>query len=278
MATEPNPNAPCPCGSGKKFKNCCANKKPRQWSINVQFEKPATEIRIGDFFNGNIQGFDKDIPVEPAKIDYEIGYSRTKKKKVINKIELDSTWVAVNPDEVLQKFDLVYAIDTNTKEANGKTTSVTAIVLCILDRDADGNITVQYGPLRILEFWNIKDHPENVAWMKVIQFIIQDQTYNPDSKIGIVVDSDLGNLPAYNARTFPIYSDFYLPENFELIYASADVGKREFFVNHLIALCEDMAKSLLARILRESSSTNLEEVSNEPYTHFRVWNFSGFPR
>jgi hypothetical protein len=172
---------------------------------------------------------------------------------------------------------MVYAIDTNTKNANDKAISVSTIVLCKLDSDADGNLTVQYGPLRSLEFWNIKDHPENVAWMKVIQFITQDQTYNPNWKIGVVVDSDLGNLPAYNTRSLPIYSDFYLPENFELIYASADRGKGEFLVNHLIAMSEDMAKSLLTKILSESSNTHLEETNNEPYTHFRIWYFTGYP-
>ncbi len=274
MAIEPNPDDPCPCGSGKKFKKCCMNKKPRQWSINVEFENPATELRIGDFSNGNIQAFDNDgVPVKPAKVDYEVGYKREKKKKVINKIELDSTRFAVNPDETLQKFDLVYAIDTNTRTASSKLLSVTGVVLCKIDHVADGVLDVWYKPFHALEFWNIKDHPENVAWMKVIQFITQDPAYNPNNKIGLIVDSDLGNLPAYNARSMPIYPNFYLPENFELIYASAEVGKGEFFLNHLISMSEDMAKSLLARILHENSDTHLQESNNEPYTHFRMWNF-----
>ncbi len=208
MVTEPSPNDPCPCGSGKKFKKCCMNKKPRQWSINVQFEKPATELRIGNFSNGKIQGFNNGVPVKPIKVGYEIGYNREKKKKVINKIELDSTRITGNPDESLQKFDLVYAIDTNTKAASNKLLSVTCIILCKLDHVADGVLDLWYGPFRALEFWNIKDRPENVAWMKVIQFITENPAYNPNSKIGLIVDSDLGNLPAYNARSKPIYSDF----------------------------------------------------------------------
>ena len=136
----------------------------------------------------------------------------------------------------------------------------------------DGTLVGQYGPLRGLEFWNIKDHPENVAWMKVIQFITPDPTHNPNSKIGVVVDSDLGNLPAYNARSIPIYANFYLPENFELIYASAEVGREEFLVNRLISLSEETAKSLLTRILLdEDPDSHIEEVNNEPYTHFRMW-------
>lgn len=248
------------------------NKKPRKWSINVQFQKPITELGIGNLPDGTIQHFDNGVPVKPAQVGYEIGYDREKKKKVINKIDLDPSRITVNPDDSLRKFALIYAIDTNTRATNGKLLSATGIVLCKLDPVVDGALDVQYGPIRGLEFWNIEDHPENVAWMKVIQFITQSPTHNPKSKIGVVVDSDLGNLPAYNTRSLPIYSDFYLPENFELIYASADVGKREFLANHLIALSENLATSLLTKILlNEDPETQLEEVNDEPYTHFRMW-------
>lgn len=278
MAINPSPNDPCPCGSGKKYKNCHMKKKPRKLSISVHFEKPVTVLGVRDLPDGTIQHFDNGVHVKPEKVGYEIGYDRQKKKKVINKLDLDPNWIAVNPDASLRKFDLIYAIDTNTKAANGKVISVATVVLCKLDLATDGNITVQYGPLYSLEFWNIQDHPENVAWMKVIRFITQDQAYNTNQKIAIIVDSDLGNLPAYNTKSLPIYSDFYLPTNFELIYASAEVGTEEFLVNHLIALCENMAKSLLAKILRdEATGTHPKEVSNEPYTHFRIWNFAGFP-
>lgn len=272
---EPGPNDLCPCGSGKKFKKCHMNRKPREWSINVEFEKPATQLRIGAFSNGNIQAFDNDgTPVKPAKVRHEVSYKREKKKKVINKIELDSTQFDLNPDESLQKFDVIYAIDTNTKATSSKLLSVAGITVCIIEHVEDGVLDTWHKPFRALEFWNIKDHPENVAWMTVIQFLTQDPTYDPSSKIGIIVDSDLGNLPAYNARSMPIYSDFYLPENFELIYASAEVGQEEFFINYLISISEDMAKSLLARILlNENSDTDLQEANNEPYSHIRIWNY-----
>jgi hypothetical protein len=255
------------------------NKKPRKWSINVQFQKPVTTLGIGKRPDGTIQYFSDGVPIKPRKVDYETVYDRTKRKKVIHKLDLDTAQITDNPDLSLKKFDLIYAIDTNTKAGNGKVVSVATVVLCKLDFATDGTINYQYGPLHSLEFWNINDHPENVAWMKVVQFITQDQAYHSGQKIGIIVDSDLGNLAAFNARSLPIYADFYLPENFELIYASAEVGTQEFLVNHLIALCEVMAKSLLTSILlNKASDTDPREVDNEPYTHFRVWDFAGFPQ
>jgi hypothetical protein len=254
------------------------SKKPRKWSINVQFPKPVTVLGIKRLPDGTIEHFDNGVPLKPETVDYEVGYDREKKNKVINKIVLEPNRISVNPYVSLKKFDFIYAIDTNTKVVNDKVISISSIILCTLDFGKDGIITVQYELKPSLEFWNIKHHPENIAWMKLIQAIIQNPTYDPNWKTGIVVDSDLGNLPVYNARSIPIYSDFYLPENFELIYASAEVGKREYLVNNLIALCEHMAKSLLKKLsLNEIPDTGLKEVSNEPYTHFRFWGFSNHP-
>lgn len=35
MAKKPNRNDPCPCGSGKKYKNCCQNKDDSQMSSKI---------------------------------------------------------------------------------------------------------------------------------------------------------------------------------------------------------------------------------------------------
>lgn len=276
MTLDPKPNELCPCGSGKKFKKCCMNKKPRKWNMNVQFQKPITELGIGRLPNGTLVYFDNGIPVKDAKVSYETVYDRGKNKKVINRIELDPNSISLDPNESLKKFNFIYAIDTNTKTKEEDIISVTNIVMCIVNSEVENILDIKYKPIHNLEFWNIKDHPENLAWMKVIQYITKAEGYNPNSKIGLVVDSDLGNLPAYNSRSLPIYSDFYLPENFELIYASAE--KRDDFVNHLIGICENLSKSVLTKILRnEVPSTHLEEVSNEPYTHFRFWIYPDQP-
>jgi SEC-C motif-containing protein len=277
MTIDPNPNDPCPCGSGKKYKKCCMKRKPRKWSVTTHFQKPITTLGIGHLSDGTVQFFDDGVPVKDAKVEYKTIYDRKRKKKVINKIDLIQHQNAVDPDALLlQKFDLIYAIDTNTKNINGTLISVASVILCMLNLVTDDTFDIQYGHLQSLEFWNIKNHPENIAWMKAIQFITQDPANNPDRKIGIIVDSDLANLSAYNTGTLPIYSDFYLPKNFELIFASADAGTQEFLANHLISLCHKLAGSLLMKISLDTiPDKHPEEVKNEPYTHFRRWNFSG---
>ena len=42
----------------------------------------------------------------------------------------------------------------------------------------------------------------------------------------IVIDLELGNLEGYNNRTFPIFGQWTLPENFLFMYATADTSDK----------------------------------------------------
>jgi hypothetical protein len=265
-------NKPCPCGSGNKFKYCCMNKKPRTTSITTDMGKPVVVNGIRMSPNGTVELLNNGLPLTPESAYHDITFDRKKNPKILNKISLDPKQLSVDPHLALKNFDLIYAIDTNTKLVNHEVISISAIVLCKLIHSMNKAIIAEYAPIHCLEFRNIKQNAENIAWMKSIQLITANPSYSPKLKIGFVVDSNLGNLPAYNKRTVPIYADFYLPQNIELIYASADVGK-EFIVNKLISLSDKEAKILLEDIsLNKISNQNLQEVNNEPYTHFRLWN------
>jgi hypothetical protein len=265
-------NKPCPCGSGKKFKDCCRGKMPRITSITTDMGKPMVVNGVRMSADGTVELLNKGLPLIPEKAYHNINYNRKKSPKILNKISLDPNQLLIGPHLALKKFDLIFAIDTNTKVVNGEVISISCIVLCKLTYGKKNAIIAEYAPVHCLEFRNIRQDAENIAWMKSIQLIIANPSYNPKLKIGLIVDSDLGNISAYNNRSVPIYADFYLPQNIELIYASADVGK-EFVVNKLISLCDKEAKMLLEDIsLNKISSENLQEVNNEPYTHFRFWN------
>ncbi len=77
-----NRNKRCDCGSGKKFKKCCMNKKPRTTQITVEFSEPTTINKVivnavtgelNAFFNG------EQVISKAAKID--VGYEKPRKKK-----------------------------------------------------------------------------------------------------------------------------------------------------------------------------------------------------
>ncbi len=230
----------------------------------------ANGLRISP--TGSVELLKDGVPLVPVDAYHDVNFDREKGPKIINKTPLDPSKLIIKPNIALEIFDRIFAIDTNTKVVNGEIISVTCIVLCKLTRDRNKLLIAEFAPIHCLEFRNIQELAENIVWMKAIKLIITNPSYNMNLKFGIIVDSDLGNIPSYNNRSKPIYSDFYLPQNIELIYASTDVGK-EYLANKLISLCEkDATKLLRDIILNKVSNENLHEVNNEPYTHFRFWN------
>ncbi|RPF48131.1 hypothetical protein EDD70_0944 [Hydrogenoanaerobacterium saccharovorans] len=168
-------------------------------------------------------------------------YSRNTNDKVINKLP-----VSKNEDINLKllEYDRILAIDTNTKTINDKIFSITSII--------------QSNPIQSINdkelyFWQYckqwssinVDKPENFAWAKVIDsanFQINSKKCN--HSVAVIVDSDLDKIEKFNARHLPIWGDFYLPKNFNLIYASADTGG-ELLPNILIRKCDKFAKQAL---------------------------------
>lgn len=272
MSTGNQRNNLCPCGSGKKYKKCCLNKKPRTTSITMDMGKPvvANGLRISPM--GSFELLQDGVPLKPVEAYHDVNYEREKGPKILNKTPLNPDNLITDPNIALGNFDRIFAIDTNTKMLKDEIISVSCIVLCYLTHNPNDTLDAKFAAVHCLEFRNIQCLAENIAWMKMIQLITANPAYNSSLKLGIIVDSDLRNIPAYNNRSKPIFSDFYLPRNIELIYASADVGK-EYLANKLILLCENEVNKLLSEIiLGKVANDNLQEVKNEPYTHIRIWN------
>lgn len=101
--------------------------------------------------------------------------------------------------------------------------------------------------LRPIEFPFITEadleKPENRNWVCIINFMIANCNCNDERKIAIVVDSDLGNIQKYNNKEIPIYNGFYLPDNFELIFASDKVTDNIF--NLMIRASHKISKNLI---------------------------------
>lgn len=266
-----NSSKACPCGSGKKYKKCCLNKpKDRITYVTVDMGVPKEVNGIKfDPRSGEVIFLHDGNPVLPVNAHVETGYDRTKKFKVLNKAKLPMQELNANPNRRLETFDLIFAIDTNSKTVGNETISVSCVVggrnVLIPNHTA-----IRYGPANCLEFRNIRDKAENIAWQKCIELIQAAPEYKPSLKICMIVDSDLSNIPRFNSRELPIYGTFYLPENFELLYASTDSGK-ENIANQMIARCEKEASHLLQQIMNDNNRENLEIVHNQPYTHFKLW-------
>ena len=128
-------NNPCPCGSGKKFKKCCFNKKPREQVVMVGSPEP-------------LRGFhyDKDkmelkgLTLDGRLIEPDVTFSQSHyigqsgKEKVITRVH---DKVIPNEADLIRhlstSFDLIIAVDTNTKVIESEAVSVTGIIHCIVD-------------------------------------------------------------------------------------------------------------------------------------------------
>ncbi|MCK9391693.1 MAG: SEC-C domain-containing protein [Syntrophales bacterium] len=265
-------NDPCPCGSGVKFKKCCLNKKSRTTAVVVDYGEPKTINGISvDSKSGEVTFMHEGQPVIPKSARIETSYPRNNKgaKILFRAPLLNEDNLILNPNNIVRDFDLVYAIDTNTRKIKEAQISLAAIILGKMD-SLDANVFL-YAPVHCLELRNIEFKPENVAWKLSIEMIQRNLDFRSTLKVALIVDSDLDNLKRYNSGETPIYGNFYLPSNFKFVYASADV-KKENIPNKLIRVADKESSQLLDFIMHHDVGKDLCVVENEPYTHFRFWN------
>ena len=150
-----------------------------------------------------------------------------------------SNSIKLNPIEELKRYDHVYAIDTNYKEI-AVTTAVEAYWL-----PARSAFIVQH--IFTKSFIPSPPEPEKQAWKN----FIQNHNNDPKHRYCLVVDSDLDSLIRMNRRENPIIGDFFLPENWQLNYATSDVND-DFLTVRMMRLCERTNKkfSLMSSVYR----------------------------
>lgn len=153
--------------------------------------------------------------------------------------------------ECLLTYDIVYAIDTNSiKTKSGLFVSVG----CAMEiDDFYQKVKNRETKLTIICRETMFAHREiqlgeKLSLIGLISLILKEKiSKNPDLKVGIVTDHDLGNIDKYNSRKIPILNSLYLPENIKLIYASAD-KKNASFLNQLMSMCDKRATEILNRL------------------------------
>ena len=266
----PERNEPCFCGSGKKYKKCCLNKtKGRKHYFVIDFGTPTKLDGIGITHDNKIEFIQGGKLLEGEKSYFSSSYDRPKGAKIINRMELNCKELRINTSSFFSDYDVVFAIDTNTKTVNGQKISVSGIVLCDFESQKERTLAL-FSPLQCFEFRNIDSYPEKVAWKKFFESIVRKPEYKTISSIAVVVDAHLNDISKYNSRSKPIIDDYYLPPKIELIYASADVGK-EYLPNRLIAMSDKIATKLLQHIEQHIENTEGSEIMDQRFSHFRLW-------
>lgn len=246
-------NDPCPCGSGRKYKRCCRDKRSREQTIYVGHKEKFEGVRFH-----NCEAFVRLPSGEEVKTDAV--FSRTEytrksgKDKVLSSIPNKATMQVHR--FLASEFDAVWAIDTNTKIIGNDAVSVSCIFECYAKKnEKDQRMDVRYRKNGNLLFKNRPDdESEKFAWFRLVTMIVSSQRYHENLRIAIVTDHDLNKHSKYNSGKLPIYRDFRLPRNFTLLYASSDAGKEQL-LNMLIAECDRDASRLLKELAENGNVT-----------------------
>lgn len=245
---------------GKKRKKNSV-KETRHTHINVTFHKPMYFSRVCLTMDGrSIQIYGRpesilDLPdslLSPNEIEVITFYEGENKRRTINAFYFENISPPATIHRLLLQYNHLFAIDTNTMNFMGiGAMSFTTVYKGVMKDlgEAHGHMSGEtvFQDYRL----NVPGNPEVSAWYVLI---LRIQELNPKltGRIGIIVDSELGKIKDINFRRTPLINDFYLPTNFELIFASDKSGKEEYFSNKLLAVCEANSKRMLKEIERDN--------------------------
>ncbi len=254
--SKPGRNDPCPCGSGRKYKRCCIDKKPREHSVMIGSSEPLRGVHY-DKEKMEFTGITHDDRlIKPAVTYSQTHYkSESGKERVISRVQ---DKVVVGERDLLRhlssNFDLIVAMDTNTKVIEGESISACGIMHCTLQHLPDSEREGYYASFPwqgTLLFRNCPSSisPEKFSWITEIRRIGNAGLIPVSSRVAVVTDHDLNNHTSFNARKSPLFADFYLPSNFTLLYGRGD-GSTESILNYLVKHCDKESSMVLEMIER----------------------------
>jgi len=184
--------------------------------------------------------------------------SQSGKEKVINRIQ---DKVIPNEADLMRylssSFDLIIAVDTNTKEIKGKTVSASGFAHCIVQNTPEPN-KYQVNILRqgIFLFRNCPSEltAEKFGWLTVMRNALMECPVEM-KRFAIVTDHDLDRHISYNDKQEPIFKNFYLPSNFKLMYGRGD-GPTQNLLNFMVKECDKRATDILKEIEKKGYYQN----------------------
>lgn len=211
---------------------------PQYKDLLISYDKG--QVRISDK-NGNL------LDLGPQSMTRS--YQGQSKEHVVAK----ATNLGYVTDQVgswAENFDYIFAIDTNShpQKCNDFFCSVAFVYYGKVQKINDYERNMEGIPYLIIDWYHpCKVKIELISWMETIKYL---QKFIPSNKkVGIVIDSELGNLEEYNNRTIPVFEKWYLPDNYTLIYATADSSDE--WCNKMIKQCDKSASIRLNEIIAD---------------------------
>jgi hypothetical protein len=250
----------------KSHKN---NQKPRSTTLFLDMGKPVVLNRVAVWKNGHIM-VESDVgQKQPTASHLITSYERPNKgPKFIHRLSLPPENLTLNPDFALTRYTLVSAVDTNKPEASLPNVVFTGIVQAKIVPQPDGSLELSRYRDTVVELHDLHVSAERFGWAFVCKASVDLPN---DALVAVIVDSDLGELPSINRREKPIINNYYLPDHFELLYAT-DKGK--YISNQLHRLCDQHSREV-ARLVSSKPKSSLPPLvkaqPEDPFTLIRVW-------
>jgi hypothetical protein len=213
--------------------------------INVSFDVVNNEFKV--FLDHTGEVINSTSQVRSYFGDFKI-------RKLLE-VPKDSNDHSVDELKKLSRYNKIFGIDSNTTLIED--TKVSIGVACCLVYEVDDVFNGWVfkpipNPFPLVYLGDLKI--ENYNWRQLINYIMAHQDYEANHLIGIVVDSDLENLSDYNKKVLPIIDNFYLPPNFELIYASDKAMDSP--LNGVIKHCHKLANAILSQVKLKSKQSD----------------------
>lgn len=186
---------------------------------------------------------------DPESVCVYKGYIRNSgKEKIVSKTFANNGMAHFSQqNHILENFNSIAAIDTNNYKFSGRNLAIAAPYFCKNLKETAYKPTEAVSmPFFIIENIQPGLNAEVVGWHLFIKHIIPILNLKKWEKLALVVDSELGKHKAMNNRNLPYYSNYFLPENVTLIYASADTGNDP--LNKLIKECDKSSKKYFKQI------------------------------
>ena len=259
------------CGLWTPWGEHLAKKPPRKKRIEHIYGTTAgdvTEITMTvDERTGEIQ-----FGGEMVNTYSEVSYERPKGPKIISRIpQAPSSLTFHNSTALFKNYDFLCAVDTNTRTINDQRVSAVGVVTFWQAPPPRGQ--GEYWALDVpfcWEFVGLKvEKPENFGWLATLEELHHRRLVAPTMRVGMVVDSDLGNLVDYNTRRKPFFEDRLLPENVRLIYASADTGG-ESLLNRVLKVADSVSGQVLEAVASGAVAPNLKRADSKYFEGQRI--------
>jgi hypothetical protein len=209
------------------------NPETNRVEINLMIDMVNDENKVILAHNGEVVPSDKLVR----------GYFGENKTRILSEIPCEINDHSLSEIKKLQKYDRIVAIDTNSSFCE-KIKINLGIAYHIVGQIHE--TAIEWELTWINQYFVLvgeSEKIENRNWRQLIEFILRHRNYYPQQRIGLVVDSDLGNLKDYNKRTKPLCDNFYLPDNFELIFASDKAA--DSILNSAIKICHNTSIKVL---------------------------------